>query len=138
VLLEETMVAESMRLIREYGVDPQHGCYAQAILPPRVFARECVNDALSSARLDAQKRTCEAKVPRVEGYLVKATELRIRRMREAQLRNLKARYETEKTELEKRREVRTTSALRLAGVMLLEPRSAAAEGKERALGALST
>ena len=101
-----------------------------------LFAMECVNDALVRARLDAQKRTYEAKVRRVEGYLARATEPRIRRMREAQLRNLKARYEAKRAELERRREVRTTFSLRLAGVMLLEPQPTAAEKRESALGAL--
>lgn len=82
-----------------------------------------LNDALVSARLDAQKRTYDAKIRRVRGYLAKVTESRIRRMREAQLRNLEINYEAERAELKKRRDVRTTFSLRLAGVMLLESSS---------------
>lgn len=44
-------------------------------------------------------------------------------MRQAQLRNLEAKYLAERTKLEKRRIVTTTYSLRLAGVVRLESRT---------------
>jgi hypothetical protein len=82
-----------------------------------------LNDALVSSRLASLERTYEAKSRRVQGYLAKAYEPRIRRMRQAQLRNLEARFEADKAELEARRAVTTTFSIRLAGVLRLSSKS---------------
>ena len=83
-----------------------------------------LNNALVSSRLTSLEQTYEAKSRRVQGYLAKAYEPRIRRMREAQLRNLKTRFEADKAALEERRDVTATFSLRLAGVLTLSPQTA--------------
>lgn len=79
-----------------------------------------LNDALIDARLRALERTYNFKSRRVRGYLQTAHEPRIVRMRKAQLKNLTAKYEADRAELEKRRSISVTYSLRLAGVIHFE------------------
>lgn len=83
-----------------------------------------LNDALFSSRLTSLEQTYEAKSRRVQGYLAKGYEPRIRRMREAQQRNLTTRFEADKAALEVHCDVTATFSLRLAGVLMLASQDA--------------
>ena len=78
-----------------------------------------VNDALVNSRLTSLEQTYEAKSARVRGYLANVDEPRIRRMREAQLRNLKDKFEADKAKLEARRVPAVTFSQKLDGVLWL-------------------
>ncbi len=75
------------------------------------------NDALVNARISALTQTYEAKRRRVEAALENAVEVRIRRMREAQLKNLEARYLTSRQETESQSEISVSFSMALRGIV---------------------
>jgi len=80
-----------------------------------------LNDSLVNARLAATEQTYQAKLRKVRGYLEVATEQRIRRMREGELRNIEAKYEAKVRELETQRQVSVSYSLVLAGLARILP-----------------
>jgi hypothetical protein len=74
------------------------------------------NDALVNARLSALEQTYKIKTQQVRSYLRKVSEPRIRRMREAQLRNIESRYRTNINDIEGKRKVSVSYSLELAGL----------------------
>jgi hypothetical protein len=69
-----------------------------------------------NARLSALEQTYKIKTQQVRSYLRKVSEARIRRMREAQLRNIESRYRTNVNDIEGRRKVSVSYSLELAGL----------------------
>jgi hypothetical protein len=78
------------------------------------------NDAHVAARLAAKEQTYRAKRAMIEGYIKTATEPRIRRMREAQLRNVEAKYGADVRDLNRQRTASVTHSLKLAGIMRVD------------------
>jgi hypothetical protein len=79
------------------------------------------NEALINARLEALNQTYQIKRDTAQEYLRKAADPRIRRMREGQLRNIRARHTQAVQELEARREVKVSCTLELAGWVRVLP-----------------
>ncbi len=74
------------------------------------------NEALVSARIAAKTQSFQIKKRTIEEYIRKATEPRILRMREAQLRNLEAKHAATIQELNRQRQIVVDYALELAGM----------------------
>ena len=74
------------------------------------------NDALANARLNALEQTFQIKSSKVEEYLHNATDLRIKRMRESQLRNIESKYRDSVKKIDDQRKVSVSYSLELAGV----------------------
>ncbi len=80
-----------------------------------------LNDALVNSRLTSLEETYKAKKRRTEQRLAKVDDPRIIRMHEAALRNIEAGFNLDRIELENRRNVEVTYALKLSGLMMLHP-----------------
>lgn len=80
------------------------------------------NEAIVNARLFAVEQSFRAKRKRVEGVLAKVSDTRIRRMNEAQLRNLAAKEKAKRDIIETARKVDVSFSLKLRGcVEVVQP-----------------
>lgn len=77
------------------------------------------NDALVNARQAAIEQTYRIKLRNVRRYLEEATDERIRRMRVAQLRNLEAKYNMSKQDIEAQRQIRVSFSIPIAGALTI-------------------
>jgi len=74
------------------------------------------NDALVNARMNALEQTYRIKSERVKDFLRSASDPRIVRMREGQLRNIETKYHVQVNELEQQRLVSVSYSLELGGL----------------------
>jgi len=79
------------------------------------------NSALVEMRLASLDQTYQSKGRLFKRYLESATDPRIRRMREGQIRNLEGRHHAEREKVERRRRVEVTFALKLAAFFTTAP-----------------
>ena len=78
-----------------------------------------VNDAMINARLTALEQSYLAKHKRVETAFRGATDQRIRRMRDGQLRNMKAKYSGKQKEIDAQRKISVSFSLDLEGCVIV-------------------